>query len=72
MPLPHLRKARNETQKAIEDLKKAAEALRRSMEGAGSTPVRQRHVDVVATHLANTRAEKARIERLIEELERDA
>jgi hypothetical protein len=29
-------------------------------------------VDVVATHLANTRAEKARIERLIEELERDA
>ncbi len=72
MPLPHLRQARDETQKTIEELEKAAEALRRSIEGAGSTPVRQRHLDVVAAHLANARAEKARLEQLIEELERDA
>ncbi|MBG0800466.1 hypothetical protein IYW40_03000 [Methylocystis sp. H4A] len=62
MPLPHLRQARNETQKAIEDLEKAAEALGRSKEGAGSTPVRQRHLDVVAARLAIARTEKARIE----------
>jgi hypothetical protein len=72
MPLPHLRHARDETQKVIEDLEKAADALRRSMAGAESTPVRQRHLDVLATHLATARAEKARIERLIAELERDA
>lgn len=72
MPLPHLRQARNVTQQAIEDLEKATEALRRSMARADSTPVRQRHLDAVATLLATARAEKARLEQLIEELERDA
>ena len=70
-----LHQARNETQKAIEGLEKAAEALRLSMEGnqsAESSPVRQRHLDPVATRLVNAHGEQAQIEQLIEELERDA
>ena len=69
--LPHLHQARNETQKAIEGLEKAAEALRLSMEGksAESSPVRQRHLDAIATRLVNAYAEQAQVEQLIEELE---
>jgi hypothetical protein len=73
--LPHLHQARDETQKAIEGLEKAAEALRLSMEGnqnADSSPVRQRHLDAIATRLANAHAEQAQVEQLIEELEREA
>jgi hypothetical protein len=73
--LPHLHQARDETQKAIEGLEKAAEALRLSMEGnqnADSSPVRQRHLDAIATRLVNAHAEQAQVEQLIEELEREA
>ena len=62
-------------QKAIERLEKAAEALRLSMEGnqsAESSAVRQRHLDAIATRLANAHAEQAQLEQLIEELEGDA
>ena len=74
-PVPHLHQARNEMQKAIERLEKAAEALRHSIEGnqsAESSPVRQRHLDAIATRLASAHAEQAQLEQLIEELERDA
>jgi hypothetical protein len=72
--LPHLHQARDETQKAIEGLEKAAEALRLSMEGnqnADSSPVRQRHLEAIATRLVNAHAEQAQVEQLIEELERE-
>jgi hypothetical protein len=72
MPLPHLLQALKLTQQTIEDLENAAAALRRSMAGADSTPIRQRHLDAVATLLATARAEAAHIEGLIEELERGA
>ena len=73
--LPHLHQVRDETQKAIEGLEKAAEALRLSMEGnqnVDSSPVRQRHLEAIATRLVNAHAEQAQVEQLIEELEREA
>jgi ribosomal protein S7 len=80
--LSHLHQARNESQKAIEGLEKAAEALRHSMEGnqetmegnqsSESSPVRQRHLDAIATRLVNAHAEQAEVKQLIEELERKA
>jgi hypothetical protein len=73
--LPHLDQARIDTQKAIEDLEKAGEALRAFIEGnksAGENPVRQQHLDSIGKRLANARAEKAEIECLLSELESKA
>ncbi len=73
--LPHLDQAQIATQKAIDDLEKAFEELRVFMErnkSAESNPVRQQHLESIGKRLVNARAEKAEIERLIEELERNA
>jgi hypothetical protein len=73
--LPHLDQAQIATQKAIDDLEKALEELRVFMEAnksAEGNPVQQQQLESIGKRLVNARAEKTEIERLIEELERNA
>jgi hypothetical protein len=71
--LPHLRQARSDAQRAIENLAKASEALQLYMvvnESAQTNLARQEYLESIEKRLVKARYEITEIDRLIEQLER--
>jgi len=70
--LPGLQQARSDTQRGIENLEKASEALKLFLgvdESARTSPARREHLESIERRLVKARYEISEINRLIEEME---